>query len=270
MGSFGIHFFAILAILSSQCTLSAAQIFLTNLCLGGNYTANSNFQDNLRLLLSDISNNTVHSNSLFYNDTVGRIPDSVYGLFQCRGDILPDDCKNCVKRAAERIMDLCPYRKESIVFYQECSLQYSNKLFVSTVQFEPTYQLNNPANFSDPDLFSPKKNELMDRLVVQALASPNLFASGVENVTTSQKIYGLVQCTQDLSRNDCDRCLRRAVSGVTECCDKMLSVFTLKPSCNARYENYPFFQPTPVATAPASPPNRNYTQGMCTYWNVFY
>ncbi|KAL5702955.1 hypothetical protein ACHQM5_028109 [Ranunculus cassubicifolius] len=216
MGRFGLLFSAILVTLSLQFSLNTAQTSLYNFCQGGNYTANSTFHVNLKLLLSG-ANSTVPSNISFYkNYTAGRNPNSVYGILQCRGDTIPEDCKKCVKKATEDITDLCPYRKESIVFYDECSLQYSNKSFISTVQFQPTVYLYNNANFSDPDLFSPKKNELMDRLVVQALSSPNLFATGKENVTSSQKLYGLVQCTQDISRTDCDRCLRMAVSHYTK------------------------------------------------------
>ncbi|PIA58485.1 hypothetical protein AQUCO_00500433v1 [Aquilegia coerulea] len=51
-------------------------------------------------------------------------------------------------------------------------------------------------------------------------------------------LYGLVQCTEDLSRSDCDRCLRRSISELPlpGCCDMRQGARVIKPSRNIRYK----------------------------------
>ncbi|KAL5730993.1 hypothetical protein ACHQM5_003762 [Ranunculus cassubicifolius] len=249
--------------------LITAQTHVYEFCnLGGNYTANSTFQNNLNLLLSSISTSNSLNNSKFLNKTAGRDPDAAYGLFQCRGDQTSESCKKCAATAAKSIITQCPFRKESVIFYDECLIHYSDKSLVSTMQWDPTVYLSNEANVSAPDLFTPKLAEVMRGLVSQAVAnSSRLYAVGKDNFTTVQSIYGLVQCTQDLSGSDCNRCLTRAVSEFPGCCDRKQGGRVVKPSCIARYEIYDFLEPGTITTplTPRSPPgvNTNSPTGKC-------
>ncbi|KAL5730999.1 hypothetical protein ACHQM5_003768 [Ranunculus cassubicifolius] len=272
MGYSGFLFIIFLIALSfSQFNLITAQTHVYEFCnLGGNYTANSTFQTNLNLLLSSISNS--NSNSFrFFNMSVGRDPDTAYGLFQCRGDQTAESCKKCAATSANSIKTRCPYRKESVIFYDECLLHYSDKSFVSTVQLDPTVYLFNTGHISEPDLFTPKLVEVMRGLVTQAIAnSSKLFAVGKDNFGISQSVYGLVQCTQDLSTADCYRCLTRAVSEFPGCCDRAQGAQVINPSCISRYEIYDFLEPGTFVIPPppppgvAPPPNTNSSTGKCT------
>ncbi|CAN6830217.1 unnamed protein product, partial [Brassica oleracea] len=73
------------------------------------------------------------------------------------------------------------------------------------------------------------------------------------NFTEFQSVYGLVQCTPDLTTQDCSRCLQTSINQLhTDNTGSRL----LLPSCNSRYESYPFFNESIARTfqAPLSPP----------------
>ncbi|XP_028767777.1 cysteine-rich receptor-like protein kinase 10 [Neltuma alba] len=62
---------------------------------GSNFTANSSFDSNLQTLFSSLTSNET-ANLDFYNTTVGRGGETVYGLFMCVGHVNQDICRQCV------------------------------------------------------------------------------------------------------------------------------------------------------------------------------
>ncbi|KAF9588273.1 hypothetical protein IFM89_008690, partial [Coptis chinensis] len=269
MGLFGLLFLAFSSTLVLHFNLSTAQTHVTEFCLGGNYTTNSTFQADLSILLSSMSNNsTLTNNTKYFNNTVRSNSDGVYGLFQCRGDYTSEDCKKCAKTATEEVTIRCPFKKESVLFYEECLLHYSDKPVISIVQLDPTVYLVNTRNISDTNQFTPRLNELMEGIVARAVSnSSSLFAVGENYFTSSNNIFGLAQCTQDISRTDCGRCLNRSISQLSSCCNQREGGRVLKPSCIVRFEIYNFFGPEaiipalPPAPPPPSTPNTNTTNG---------
>ena len=81
---------------------SSTPLYIYHNCSGGNTTANSAFQINVRTLLSSLSSNAPGDNG-FYNTTVPpkNPSDSVFGLFMCRGDVPPRLCQQCVQNATQ-------------------------------------------------------------------------------------------------------------------------------------------------------------------------
>ncbi|PIA33267.1 hypothetical protein AQUCO_04200200v1, partial [Aquilegia coerulea] len=239
----------------------------------GNFTTNSRYQANLNSLLSSISNYyDAPNSSRYYYNYVGTDPDIVYGVLQCRGDFDIEDCKRCARTAMEEVKTKCPYKKESVLFYDECWLHYSNDSLILNVQDDSTGQdgltlyMYNTNNVTDPSRFRPILSSFMGSLVDQAVDnSLNFFATGKANYTSFQNIYGLVQCTEDIiSRWECGKCLRRSVSELTRCCDAKQGGRVLKPSCNIRFDLYEFYQPKklvlpppPPQTTSPPPPNTN-------------
>ncbi|KAH9688402.1 cysteine-rich receptor-like protein kinase 25 [Citrus sinensis] len=75
---------------------------------------------------------------------------------------------------------------------------------------------------------------------------------------------GYCMCIPYLSKPDCNVCLRGALAQIPACCSGKQGGRVLTPSCNIRYERYPFFAPISPpnkkngssATAPISPPNK--------------
>ncbi|XP_073014159.1 cysteine-rich receptor-like protein kinase 15 [Typha latifolia] len=231
-----------------------------------NYTTKSTFQSNLNLLLSSLSSAAVPSG--FANDTVGRYPNQVYGLALCRGDLSPADCRSCLNTSIHGIVEQCPHGMSSTIWYEDCLLRYSNTSFFSMV--EPvTFYMSNTNNVSQPTLFNTLLGQLMDTLAQKAAyGSPRMFATGTANFTSFQKIYGLAQCTRDLSDGGCYRCLTDAISNIPACCDAKQGGRVKGETCYIRYEVAPFYNlltiddaPTP---APAVSPPRGRDSGNAT------
>ncbi|KAM7490257.1 hypothetical protein LguiA_033178 [Lonicera macranthoides] len=228
------------------------------------YTPNSIYQTNLNNLLSSLYSNSMNDGTIFSTSTAGLTPPNVvYGLFLCRGDLNNSDCRNCVTIAVREITIRCPNQKSAVTWYDVCILNYNNSSFFSTVVDQPRAYLPNTKNImrAEQARFQQVLGDTADKLVEMASTdSPNHqfvkgFATREANVTSSQRIYGLMQCTQDLSNEECKRCLRIAIgywqpSGATP---EGANVFL--PSCNIRYEIYPFYRelaPPALARPPSS------------------
>ncbi|KAI3909870.1 hypothetical protein MKW92_048525 [Papaver armeniacum] len=235
-------------------------------CYGDNYTTGSTFQTNLNRLLPSLSsaNNSIKNG--YYNATFGQNPDTVYGSFQCRGNISLEDCQGCVKMGAEEIKenDRCPISKEAIIWYDECMLRYSNEYYFNIMQESPAAYLWNPNNVSNPEQFRQNVSDFLKRLTREVQSNDDStsikFASGDININDFAKVYGLVQCTEDISISSCNRCLLGAISELPNCCDGKRGGRVLRPSCNFRFESAPFFEstvtpsPPPLASPPPPPP----------------
>ncbi|XP_026396766.1 cysteine-rich repeat secretory protein 38-like [Papaver somniferum] len=188
-----------------------------------NYTTNSTFQKNLNILLPSISSANTSRNG-YYNATVGRNLDTVYGSLQCRGDIAASqDCQICAETAAKEIITekRCPESKRAIIWYEECMLRYSDEYYFNLMLDNPRFLSWNVNNLTDPDKFNPILRDLMNGLVSKAISN------GSSNF---QKVYGLVQCTVDISSSSCNRCLVAAISELPNCCDGKQGGRVIKPS----------------------------------------
>ncbi|KAF8409480.1 hypothetical protein HHK36_005556 [Tetracentron sinense] len=137
--------------------------------------------------------------------------------------------------------------------------RFSNRSIFATMEDTPFGFLKNPNNYSDPVQFKQIRGDLLERLVTKALSdsSTGMFATRETNFSGNLKIYGMVQCTPDISLSDCNICLRGSVAEIPHCCEGKKGARVLKPSCNIRYESFPFMEQK--ATAPASPPLKNTT-----------
>ncbi|XP_058092234.1 cysteine-rich receptor-like protein kinase 10 isoform X2 [Magnolia sinica] len=256
-------FFSLSSLSALLYTPVSAQLPEFSCSTTSNYTTNSAFETNLNLLLSSLSSNA--SRSGFFNDTSGDDPDRVYGLVLCRGDATPDRCQSCATIASQGVIQACPSSKNGTIWYIYCMLRYSNVRFFSALDNSTVRYEGNAQNVSDPDHFNQVLIGVMSN-ISEAAASGNstrMFATGDGNLTSVQRVYGLVQCTEDLSRSDCNLCLRSAIADIPTCCDGKQGGKVLRLSCNLRFEIYPFFDeldnagpapPLPSTTATAAAP----------------
>ncbi|KAK7366503.1 hypothetical protein VNO80_08494 [Phaseolus coccineus] len=235
---------------------STDPVFLYHSCSGGNTTANSAYQLNLGTLLSSLSSN---ASTEFSNNTVGTSSsDRVYGLFMCRGDVPSTLCHQCVFNATRRLRSECSLAKQAVIWYDECTVRYSNRSFFSTVDIRPRIALLNTANISNQESFM----TLLFRTINTTADEAANFPMGVKKYATKeatisgfQSLYCLAQCTPDLSPRDCRSCLSGVIGDLPWCCQGKQGGRVLYPSCNVRYELYPFYrQATPAPSPSPSPP----------------
>ncbi|XP_023542605.1 putative receptor-like protein kinase At4g00960 [Cucurbita pepo subsp. pepo] len=229
-------------------------------CLPHNFTKNTAYQFSLDLLSNDFT--TIAAVKTFYSTSFGQPPDSVYGLFQCRGDVHSNICENCVADAARNIPLFCPLSKGAVFWYDECIFRYSDNPFFSQLSINVSFALLNTA---DIDVDKVRFNKLVMSLLTDTgtRAADNAlvngsFATQVVNFTSDVTLYALAQCTGDLSTQSCRECLAHAIETIPSCCTNKRGGRALFPSCYVRYEVYQFFnlevQPPATPTPPLLPP----------------
>ncbi|CAJ2630362.1 unnamed protein product [Trifolium pratense] len=253
------YFLLLLIIIVSQA--KAQPNFLYHFCMNdnGNYTANSTYQNNLNILLSNLSTNT-QINYGFYNFSYGQNTNKVYAIGLCRGDVKPDICRSCLNDSRVLLPQLCPNQKEAIGWYENCMLRYSNQSLFGIKEGSPSFYMANVNNVTHADQFNRALGNLMKKLKEKAASSNDSrvkYATGNETDTSLnfQTIYGLVQCTPDLSFQDCTSCLEDAIYEIPSCCNNKMGGRFFKPSCKIRFESGLFYDPpTVVDTVETSPP----------------
>lgn len=225
-------------------------IFLRENCTTDEtFTANTTFQLNLRTLFSFLSSNAT-GNTEFYNTTVsaaGSPSDTVYGLFLCRGDVPPQLCQQCVGNATRKLgqdSNTCKFAKSAIIWYDECLVRYSYRNFFSTVDTRPRMRLRNTANVSDTKSFLRVLYTTLNESADEAANSSRLYGTKEAKISGFQSLYCLTQCTPDLSPQDCRKCLSGVIGDLSWCCPGSQGGRVLYPSCNFRFELYPFYRTT--------------------------
>ncbi|KAG6511102.1 hypothetical protein ZIOFF_029155 [Zingiber officinale] len=182
----------------------------------------------------------------------------------CQGDLSLGACQGCLNASVTLITDRCPTGMNSTVWYNHCMLRYSNENFFSTVDIIPyVVYVKNLAmhNASDPRI-------LIFHLAKAARSSPKMFAMDNVSLPNSTNIYGLEQCTRDLSADDCYNCLLDAVGSIPTVSNGSQGCRVLGQSCSIRYEMYPFYNISaievvspPLSLSPASSPTGNELKG---------
>ncbi|XP_028776271.1 uncharacterized protein LOC114733027 [Neltuma alba] len=215
------------------------------------FAVNSAFQSDRTKLFSSLAS----ANTDFSNATVVGGGDTVYGLFMCRGDVNLSMCHQCVVNATQRLSSECRVSKEAIIWYDECMVRYSNRSFFFTVETRPRLSLLNTGEVSQLSFLQ----ILLSTLNVTADEAANgtkKYATREASISGFGTMYSLLQCTQDLSSQDCRTCLTAVIGDLsTWCCLGKQGGRVLYPSCNVRYELYPFYKSDdqPEATAPPPP-----------------
>ncbi|KAF5177203.1 Cysteine-rich receptor-like protein kinase [Thalictrum thalictroides] len=235
----------------SGCLTNAQPVFVAKYCNYGpipnNYTNDSTFKKNLDALASNVSSSTVS----FHNLSIGQNPDRVNVIALCRGDVAWDICRSCLINAYTKLRELCPNGKQSIGWYDDCMLSYSDGYIFNTMFTFPNAYAYSPLNLSNSIIaqFNQAVNTLLSELLGKASrdTSDKKFATG--NITIGPDnnrttIYALAECTPDLSGQQCRECLNGTRKKLPECCEGRIGARVLYPSCNFRYEPTPFYSAT--------------------------
>ncbi|KAK2631451.1 hypothetical protein EUGRSUZ_L02888 [Eucalyptus grandis] len=224
------------------------------------FTPNSTYRSNLHALLSSLSSAAAGSTDGFANATAGQSPlERAYGLFLCRGDLNSTECSRCVATGEWDILQRCPNQRVSTIWYDQCMLRYSNRSILSAMERSLDRVLYDVGNVTDPTRFMQLLGETLNDIATRASAggSGKKVAAAEANFTSSQKLYALAQCTPDLTASDCVKCLQFAIANLPQ---GKQGGRLLAPSCNLRYELYPFYDasalpsPAPPPPVPAPPP----------------
>ncbi|CAO2037619.1 unnamed protein product [Urochloa humidicola] len=215
------------------------------------------FEANL-LHFGDFLREMAAGNYSFGNDTFtsgGAEEDTVYGLATCLADTDMPDCAACLKGAAAELnATRCASRRDMVIWYPQCLVRYDNASFFGVADTSPArrFMVPNPFNFSDPVALDRARTSLAGRMLAAAAESPVRLAFDEEEVnsSTKAKLQGLAQCTEDLSLDQCRRCLAAHTVWLAACCAFMKGVRLNGASCYLRYELFAFAPGTPPSMEP--------------------
>ncbi|KAL3742073.1 hypothetical protein ACJRO7_017538 [Eucalyptus globulus] len=222
----------------------------------GNFTANSTYQANLNALLASVVTTAAADGHGFYNLSASGSTNAVNAIALCRGDVGATDCQSCLNDSAPQVARQCPVQKEAIIWYDNCMLRYSNQSIFRAMEDSPVFSwwnLNNVTN--NVDQFNQVLRNLMDSLRERAASgnSTRKFAVGNATAPNFLTLFGLVQCTPDLSQPQCDDCLVSAIGQIPWFSNQKQGETVVTPSCNIRFEVYPFFDPSAYESPPSPP-----------------
>ena len=143
------------------------------------------------------------------------------------------------------------------MWYMNCTVRYSNNSIFGVMQSKPMQALSTRRRgVSNVSEFNEVLKTLLYDLRVKAAAGGIYRKIANENANyQNNTVYGLMQCSPDLSEIDCSNCLVGAQNELLKCCSENEGTRILFPSCNLRIESNPFFGTTLVASPPPlSPP----------------
>jgi hypothetical protein len=141
-------------------------------------------------------------------------------------------------------MQVCPGDKEAVVWEELCQLRYSNQSFLGHLDVSGNIGRDNKKDVENPEQFRLVVNETLSDLTKQVAfnASANMYATRQAAFTNTETLYALMQCSTDLSPDDCNTCLRVAMENIPSCCDASRGGRVLSRSCYLRYELYAFYE----------------------------
>ncbi|KAH0891968.1 hypothetical protein HID58_054397, partial [Brassica napus] len=164
-------------------------------------------------------------------------------------------CRNCVTFTVYESFTQCPTQREAVLYYDECMLRYSHRNILSTIETARPFPLaSNIAILTDQQKgFRDLVLSMMNHTATEAAVSSRKFGARKDNFIPVQRVYGLVQCTPDLTTQECSRCLEASINQLPTANN---GTRVLLPSCNSRYESYPFYNESAASIflSPLPPP----------------
>ncbi|CAO2842627.1 unnamed protein product [Amaranthus hypochondriacus] len=211
-------------------------------------STNTTYHANILAVFSEIL--SLSTTNHFFSISSGLSPDLVNAFYLCRPDLSLATCHACVNATIETFKNFCIGRKETIVWYQECMIRYTNNSISPSGNLtEPSNFVYSPLNVSDSN-FPVLVNTTMRGLISETVSvehTPRFFSYGKANFTAFVGLYGMVFCRPDFAPEDCEICLTLALGRISNCCGNGLSFGTaiLLPNCQLRYDTAPFIFPSP-------------------------
>ncbi|KAL9258257.1 Cysteine-rich receptor-like protein [Drosera capensis] len=249
----------------STCTRVRSQTFCYD---NGNFTNNDTFGENRGQVFASLAS-SASANGGFVTATVGEDPDQVYAIALCRGDLTSDACYGCVNASGYVLLSTCPNQLEAIWWGDgSCIVHYSNHMFFHMYTSLPAYIVHNVNQVQvDLDQFDEVFGNLSSIIIERASSGSSdlKFAVGQADLSDSQTMYALVQCTPTLASGDCMSCLQGLFSAIQSGFHGTEGIRYLAGACIFLYETHIFYNLTqidlalspslspPLAASPPSP-----------------
>ncbi|GJT49783.1 cysteine-rich repeat secretory protein 12-like protein [Tanacetum coccineum] len=163
----------------------------------------SPYESNVNSLFTSLVNSaTVYNFNKFAISPPGYSQnDSVYGLFQCRGDLSSSDCKECVMSSITQLRATCPVSSGGAIQLDGCFVKYDKSLFFGDEDQGEVLKRCGPSVGYNSDAL----NRIDSALAFLIAGNGLYFRAGDYG-----SIQGVAQCVQDLSESDCQDCISEA------------------------------------------------------------
>ncbi|KAL5133054.1 Cysteine-rich repeat secretory protein 15 [Glycine soja] len=173
---------------NAQGYTTRAHTFIYAGCSQENYQPNTPFETKLNSFLSSVSassSDTSYNSFAIGNGSSSPPEGFIYGLYQCRADLRPNNCSKCVKNCVDQIG-----LPDTNLWYKRCSKAVAN----------------------NAEFFQRRDDVLADLQVANGFG-----------VSTSGFVEGFALCLMDLSVADCPSCLQEAVEKLRSICGSAAS-----------------------------------------------
>ncbi|CAN6275860.1 unnamed protein product [Urochloa humidicola] len=232
------------------------------------FAPNSTYQANLNRLAATLPGNASASPDLYATAPAGAVPEQVWAMALCRGDANATACGGCLAQAFRDLQSDCPYYKDATIYYDACTLHYSDVHTLPDDDTGPTTARYNVANLANVTSDPPRYSALLAALLnatadYAAFNSTRRFATGQADFSDGNfsKVYSLAQCPPDQPPARCRKCLAGIIADGLPSFQNSTGGRVLWVNCTYRFETAPFYSgpamvrlPSPGAGAPAPGP----------------
>lgn len=137
--------------------------------------------------------------------------DTVYGLFQCRGDLNNNDCGRCISGAVSQLGTLCIDSTGGALQLEGCFVKYDNTTFLGVEDKTFVLKKCGPSIGYDSDTLT-----RVDAVLAYIGNGDGSYQT--YRVSGSGNVQGVAQCVGDLSQSECQDCLSDAIGRLkTDC-----------------------------------------------------
>ncbi|XP_010466461.1 PREDICTED: cysteine-rich repeat secretory protein 18-like [Camelina sativa] len=244
-----------LLFLRSVSSLNLTNAYLQHKCLvnQGKYKPGSDYEKALIDIIQGFSDKPKDSYGFrtgFGVTAYGKEPDIVAITFQCRIDSRGPKCASCIVTASSELLrKKCPKDKGALIWYDQCLVEFSSFDTTGQINYDDNFCLtsaknlsNDVINFFDRVAFLSNLTKLAVTKIdkkIEGVKKPVLYSAG-ERRFGRNNLYGMVQCSADLSGRGCEECISYYLTHFQECWKPKQGVRVLSRSCSYRYELYPF------------------------------
>ncbi|WZY69293.1 hypothetical protein YC2023_001533 [Brassica napus] len=206
----------------------------------GFFAPDGTYDLNRRVMLTTLPSNVTANDGFYTTSATGQDPNRVYGLGMCVPGTDARSCSDCIMAASNGLVQNCTTQTEAIDWRMHsntlCLVRYSNRSFYGSLDMQILrYEYNTrdiQPNVTDFDM---TWEALMIGLIQDVHVS--YYAAGTQTVeSTNTNLYSFVQCSRDLSLQNCTRCLQQNVIYYRSYCSGSQGGIVSRPSCFVRWE----------------------------------
>ncbi|KAI3710425.1 hypothetical protein L2E82_40205 [Cichorium intybus] len=194
-------------------------------------------------LLSFLENNA--DNREFFNSSARNdIYEQVNVIAVCRGYIEWGACRMCMIDSITLLPHNCPNQKEAAAWYPACMVRYSDRKILGVLDTWSPNKVATSATANDVSEFNKALRNLTSSLQAKAAGGDSFRKLAVGSVTYGEEsltIYAMMQCSPDLSREQCNKCLDSAITELHDCCSSNVAARVFSTNCFLRYANDKFY-----------------------------